>query len=245
MFRRNSFDLGDITEVEEYIDGRYGAPGDKRGKKRKATPEDVARINRWNKEKRCRRRLRMYFDENDVYATLTMRKDLRPETMDDMKKIWRSFLAIVRREYKKRGAELRWIRNIERGSKGAWHIHLVINRIDDTDLIIKKAWKDRGHINSTLTYSEGGFRDLAAYLTKDSENDKGIKESSFDTSRNMPLPKPKKKLLARWKDQGDIKPPKGYYIEKQEFYEGISATGFPVRFYSLIRIGGKFDRRGT
>lgn len=32
-------------EVEEYIDGRYGAKGQKRQKKRKATPEQVKKQN--------------------------------------------------------------------------------------------------------------------------------------------------------------------------------------------------------
>ena len=241
--RRNTFDLGDITEVEEYIDGRYGAPGVKRGRKQKATPGDVARINRWNKEKRCRRRLRLYFHENDVYATLTMKKELRPETMEDMKRIWRSFIAIVRKEYRRRGETLRWIRNIERGSRGAWHIHMAVNRIPDTDLIIKKAWREQGHINLTPMYTEGGFRELAAYLTKTEETDKGMVESSFDTSRNRPLPEPKKKLLTRKSIQAEPKPPKGYYVEKESVYEGVSATGFPFRYYTMIRIGGRFDRR--
>ena len=45
----------------------------------------------------------------------------------------------VREEYRKRNYELFWIRNIERGTKGAWHIHLIINEIGDTASILKKA----------------------------------------------------------------------------------------------------------
>ena len=50
----------------------------------------------------------------------------------------------VRAQYKKRGQELFWIRNIERGTKGGWHIHLVVNEIGDTASILQKAWKKGG-----------------------------------------------------------------------------------------------------
>lgn len=39
MYKRKSYDLGDIREVMEYHNGRYGAPGMPREKKKKATPE--------------------------------------------------------------------------------------------------------------------------------------------------------------------------------------------------------------
>ncbi|MFR3947494.1 MAG: hypothetical protein ACLTZM_10660 [Ruminococcus sp.] len=42
----------DILYVEENHDGKYGAPGKKRQPKRKLTPEDIYRINHWNKIKR-------------------------------------------------------------------------------------------------------------------------------------------------------------------------------------------------
>ena len=36
MYKRKSYDLGDIREVMEYHNGRYGAPGMPRMKKKKA-----------------------------------------------------------------------------------------------------------------------------------------------------------------------------------------------------------------
>ena len=41
MYKRKSYDLGDIREVMEYHNGRYGAPGMPREKKKKATPEHI------------------------------------------------------------------------------------------------------------------------------------------------------------------------------------------------------------
>ena len=51
-----SFRGGDIIDTEEFHDGKYGAPGGKRTKRKKATPEEMARVNKRNKETRCRQR---------------------------------------------------------------------------------------------------------------------------------------------------------------------------------------------
>ena len=45
----HTFRKGDILEVKEYHDGRYGARGLPREKKRKPTPEQMAVVNAMNK----------------------------------------------------------------------------------------------------------------------------------------------------------------------------------------------------
>jgi len=69
--RRVTYDLGNVIERQEYLDGRYGAPGEKRAKKKKATPEEVEQVNQWTRERKARHRLRMYFKVNDYFFTLT------------------------------------------------------------------------------------------------------------------------------------------------------------------------------
>ena len=110
------------------------------------------------------------------------------------KKDWSEALKIIRREYKKRGEQLFWMRNIEVGTKGAWHIHLAINRIPDTDVILKKAWT-KGKVVNQLLYEQGEYKELAAYITKTPRTDNRLRESNYDASRNMPLPEPKEKDL--------------------------------------------------
>ena len=75
--KRVTYEFADVIEREEYLDGRYGAPGEKRSVKKKATPEQVAQVNQWNKEKKARHRLRKYFKVNDYLITLTYPKDRR------------------------------------------------------------------------------------------------------------------------------------------------------------------------
>ena len=164
------FRKGDILDIEEYHDGKYGDPGGKRVKRRKATPEDMIRVNKWNKEKRCRQRLLCYFSPGDLLLTWTYRVEERPPDMESALKDFQAALRKVRREYKKRGKSLFWIRNIERGTKGAWHIHLVVNEIGDSASIVEKAWTKGGtwltEIKKSKFYDED-FTSLASYITKD------------------------------------------------------------------------------
>lgn len=111
--RRVTYDLGNVIERQEYLDGRYGAPGEKRAKKKKATPEEVEQVNQWTRERKARHRLRMYFKVNDYFFTLTYPKEERPPDMKQAKQDFKEFYLFCKKEYKKRGQELRWIRNIE------------------------------------------------------------------------------------------------------------------------------------
>lgn len=230
------FKLKNVIEVEEYHTGRYGAPGQIRKEKKKLTPEQVARINQANKEKNCRRKLRQHFNIGDYFVDLTYAKDARPADMDAAKKHFREFMRIVRREYKKRGKVLKWIRNIEVGQRNAWHVHLVVNRIDDTDLIIRKAWKQGKVIIQNLT-PEGEFKRLAEYITKSPVNS-SLVESDYSTSRNLPIPDPEVRTYKRWKTWNqEPRIPEGYYLDAESMYEGENpVTGYPYRTYSLFRI---------
>lgn len=241
------FKQGRIVEIEEFHDGNYGAPGMNRRKKKKPTKEEMEKVNAWNKTKRCRRKLLEYFNAGDTIATWTYEKQNRPPDMKVALKDFQKAIRKVREEYKKRGYELRWIRNIEKGTKGAWHIHIIVNEIGDSPTILKKAWEKGGTWteeirNSEKIYDEG-FEKLAAYMTKsettrekrkDGEiSRQRIKEANYSTSRNMPIPEPKEERLVRWKKE--IKPKKGYYIA--QCYEGINpVTGFKYRRCTLIRI---------
>ena len=56
----------------------------------------------------------------------------------------RAFLDKLRRAYKKQGVPLKWMLHTEIGSRGGIHHHLIINRVTDSDLIIRRAWKKGG-----------------------------------------------------------------------------------------------------
>lgn len=244
-----------VIEVEEYLDGRYGAPGEKRKEKKKATPEEMEQVNQWNREKKARWRLREYFDVNDYLFTLTYSRNARPPDMVAAKAQFKEFYTCAKKEYKKRGYELRWLRNIECTPTGNWHVHVILNRIPDTDIIIEDAWRHGKVKDKQLLYAEGEFRKLAQYITKNPRTqekyveegilDHKITESSFSASRNMPLPEPEIDHIKKW--QKEPRPKRGWYIEKESYFEGINkVTGYPYRHYTMIRIERiRRDERST
>ena len=42
LYWKKIYDLGWVKQIAKYYPGNYGAPGVKRGPKRKRTPEDIA-----------------------------------------------------------------------------------------------------------------------------------------------------------------------------------------------------------
>lgn len=251
---------GEIIDVEEYHDGNYGSPGKRREKKAKATNEQMQKINAYHKMRRARQRLLEYFDPGDLFATWTYEPRERPKDMKGALRDFKRAIGKVRKEYKKRGKPLFWIRNIERGTKGAWHIHLVVKEIGESGDIIRKAWPHGGTYLTQIRKNEKiydeDFTKLASYLTKDARTTKTkkdgslslprIREASYGTSRNMPLPLPKEERLVRWKKEPESK--KGYYLLNVR--EGINpVTGYQYRRYTMIRLrreehAGKRIHRG-
>lgn len=245
--KTSTYRKGDIIDVTECPDGRYGAPGMQRIKKKKPTPEQMQIVNHWNKVRRCRAYLLEYFSSGDTFATFTYQPRRRPENMAGALKDFKKVIGYIRKEYRKRGYELFWIRNIEKGTRGAWHFHMVVNTIPDTGNILKESW-NKGFMHQITIRDDDKFYDedfmkLAGYLTKD-ENTREkkkdgtrakprIKESSYSHSRNMQLIPPMKDKLRRWKKE--VKPKEGYYIARMS--EGINpATGYKCRRYTMIRL---------
>lgn len=240
---KNTYRYPNAIEVEEFHTGKYGAPGQSRQKKQKATPEQIERINQYNREKLARRKLRMHFQVHDYFTCLTYQKSDRPPDMAAAKEHFKQFMRLVRKEYRKRGYEVKWMRNIEVGTKNGWHIHLIINRIPDTDIILATAWT-RGTAVSKLLYEKGEFAQLAAYITKTPKTDSKQRETSYSTSRNLPIPPPEKKIIYGWKLSDKIRVPKGYYLDKQSLREGINpVTGYGYRTYTMLKL--RPDKRRT
>lgn len=232
-YKRLTYIFPNAIEVYEYLDGKYGARGAPRENKKKATKEEIKKRNQWNKEKKARNKLRTWFKENDYWVTYTYRKEDRPSGMKMAIGQIMKALRKIRTEYKKRGYELRWMRNIEVGTKGAWHIHMVINRIPDSDLILTKAW-NYGGTHFKLLYEKGGFADLAAYITKTPDTDSRLKESKYSTSRNIPATEPIPERFVRWIKKPRVK--KGYELDKDSYFEGTNDfTGYKYRYYTAFK----------
>lgn len=245
---RQIWDFGDTIEIEEKHTGRYGAKGQKREKREKPSPEDIKRQNQWKRERDVRRVIKWNFKKNDYWITLTYPRGCRPsvkEIMGHMQKMIRK----VRESYRKLGQELKYIYRIGIGSKGGRHVHILVNRISadgtGTDTIISDAWEN-GHANFRMLYEEGGYKNLAEYITKDLEEWETEKMKRYHCSRNLTRKEPEEKKINRRSlvDKQGIpippKPPKGYYVDESSVKTGINPlTGFAYRHYTLV----KLDRR--
>lgn len=228
--------IGNVIDVSEYHTARYGAPGQKRQKKDKATPEEMEKANQRTKTRKAWHKILANFTKGDYYITLTYRPAARPEDMQQAKKDFGAFMRIVRREYRKRGSDVKWIRNIEVGSRGAWHVHMIINAIRGGLDIIANAWK-HGWIKSEGMYEDGRYKKLASYITKGPRTDQRLKESNYSSSRNLITPVPQVKHYLHYKTWRTIRIPKGYHLEG-EVEEGINPwTGYPFRNYMLVKDG--------
>ena len=128
-YEKRTWDLGRIREVEERHTWTWKPPNMRRKKKEKPTAEAVRKNNQRLMARKRRMQLEMYFDEDDCYMTLTYPKASRPESMVEVQRDWKKLMEYVRKVFKKNGAVLRWIRNIEAGTKGAWHIHAVVKEL--------------------------------------------------------------------------------------------------------------------
>ena len=245
---RHIWECGETLEVEEKHTGRYGASGQKRQKRKKATPEDIERQNQWKKERDLRRLIKWNFGKHDYWMTITYRKGDRP-TWSEMIKDIQKLIKDVRKRYRKIGKELKYIYRLQIGKRGGPHIHILVNRVQSqdggTDIFFSECWK-KGHINFRSLYETGNFEDLAEYIAKPIEEWEPKEAKRYHPSRNLIRKEPKEKVINRRNlvdKQGRMIPPKapkGYYIDPDSVRMGINpVTGYAYRHYTLI----KLDRR--
>ena len=226
---------GSVIDVIEYHTARYGAPGQKREKKRKATPEEMARANQRNKERQCWYLILANFLPGDYFLTFTYKESERPTDMEEAKQDFRKFIGRVKKRYRKKGADLKWIRNIEVGTRGAWHVHMIANRIPGGLDIIMEEWT-HGRVQTQTMYADGRFRKLAKYVTKSPGSEQRLQGSNYSTSRNLIRPVPEIRRYERYKTWRKIRVPQRYYLDPDSVEEGINPwTGYPYRRYVLVK----------
>ena len=232
--------------------GEYGTKSDVRGKRKKATPEQMARQNQQNRIKRIRLYLQANFYQNDLYLTLKYPKGTR-KTKEEFLKDIAYFQRCMRREYKKRGEEFKWIRRLEIGSRGGMHAHYVVNRIYGVELLAYKCWKFGG---SHFTYlsEEGGMGALAEYFAKELPEEtkqlKFIEEDMgqfvrYSRSKNLKEPEKEEKTYKRRTMRkvledvrnGTLKAADGFFIDKSSIKIGVNPyTGYSYCYWRELRI---------
>ena len=254
MYWRDTFRLRSQNEIEIKFPGRYGARGEKRTVRQKPTPEQIEKQNQKNREKYVRRLIMLNFVEHDMWCTLKYPAGTRADNLKSISKDLSSFLRSVGGKWKRRGYELKYIYRMEIGKKGGIHIHILINRIQDADVLIQDSWK-KGRVYFGSMTEKGGVGQLAAYIVKrEKEVDRQLslfedqdrkKLLKYSCSRNLKKPERERKLYRNRTVRKILKegpkPSKGYYIDKDSVVTGINPfTGMSYIHYTEIRI----DTRG-
>lgn len=248
----DTFRFPNSIEYEFKFAGKYGAKGEKRQPRKKATPEQIERQNQLNREIKVRRLIKANFFPEDLWVTLKYPRGMRKPTCE-VEKDFNNFLDRLRYRYKKRGHPLKFICRMEIGKRGGIHIHILVNRIrgEDTDLLVQGAWQ-QGRANFSTLYESGGYAKLANYIVKqpDEETERQLsffpeeerkKLIRFSSSRNLVRPAPERKTYRRWTlkrlvEEG-VKPSPGYYIDKESIRSGINKyTGMSYLYYTECRI---------
>ncbi|MCD7818871.1 MAG: hypothetical protein LUH07_07445 [Lachnospiraceae bacterium] len=229
------YDLGKRKWIDKYYPGNYGAPGRPRNKKRKKTPEDIARVNQRNKEKKVQLLILANFKEGDWHLILTYKKEERPPDMDHAKKDISEFMDGMRRECKKLGIPFKWIRVTEVGKRGGCHHHLVIENFPGVVKLVQKYWT-HGRTHFTPLYEDGEFEDLAEYLVK-KETKEEWTGCSYSRSRNLVIPEPEKEIVYRKRWKKEPQPPKGWRLVPNTLVNGINpVTEYPYQHYMIEQL---------
>lgn len=228
--------MGLVIEYRKYMSCRR-SPGEKRKKKEKQTTEEQWKVNFRNAVRKLTRKINTNFSPGDYHLVLDYKKECRPETWDDMYQDIRKFLKSLRKELKKIGLELKYIRVMELGTKGARHHHMVINAIPPR--ILQQCWT-KGRIKINPLDETGQYRDLAVYLLKFTDEAVKRKElkKRWDSSKNLVEPEIIRKPVNRRYFRETTNVPKGYYLDKNSVSSYVDANGNRSFSYSVIKIRG-------
>lgn len=245
-------------EYELKWEGNYGAKGEKRAKKKKPTPAQIKKQNQWNREKFMRRKIKLNFAPPDLWCTLKYRKGVR-KPLEEVQKDIDSLIRKLRYRYQKKEKPLKWVIRIEVGKRGGIHAHILINRIEGTDIYLQECWP-HGEVNYKSIYREGGYKKLAEYIVKEPEDESYQQQLSlfseeeqkvlkkYSCSRNLLKPEPerhpyKNRTLRPLMENG-IKPTKGYYIAPDSIHFGINPfTGMSYLHYTENKAETREERQ--
>lgn len=77
-------------------------------------------------------------------------------------------------------------------------------------------------------------------MTKTPKTDPRLREASYSTSRNLPIPEPEKKVIRRWKTWTETpriakRTAASWYIDKESVQEGVNRYGHRYRSYTFLR----------
>lgn len=179
------------------------------------------------------------FQDGDLLVTLDYKKERRPEDSIRMNKDFTNFYNRLKRKLKKAGLPPpRYIRVVEVGSKGARHHHMLLPYIDLQ--ILRSCWPEGG-VHVDPLYTDGNYRAIAEYFVKYSkktmETEQREMKKLWYPSKGLKHVEPGQAREIKSRKAGEIKIPKGYYLDQDSVRTGISAyDGSETLTYIVVRL---------
>lgn len=249
MYLKKTWIYGNRREVRKYNTFRCGVAGEKRTKRKKPTPEQMRKANERESVKKLTRLMIGNFEQGDWHMVLTYRRD-NLVTVEESKKVLKSFFDRIRVWFRKQGKELKYI-IVTEWEKKRIHHHLVINDIPGLGSAVQKFW-ECGGVHCTPLYQDHNYQGLAEYFVKETSKTFNREENPYkrrwSSSRNLkkPVEKVEKSTAAKWRENPVVPPSlvrEGYVLDKNSVYSGLDAFGYPFQEYIFIRLDrGKNDR---
>lgn len=241
-----------LRYVQKYYTTIYHPKGAKRSKAENKTKTAQAKVNARNREITLWLRIEANFGHGDSHSALHYYR-CKPAGLEEAEKDLDNALRLCRKKCKKAGVEFLWIAVTEtKGKKGElFHHHIIVNR--EAQEFLAQAWEEalekagrQGKTSSSRLDKRDSHRELAAYLLKQSERTMEqwaalgyTRKQRWRASRNLNIPKTKKKIITANQWAKEPKPQKGEWLAKNangDTYEmGIhDVTGWPWMEYVAV-----------
>lgn len=230
---------GKTIEVHKYYSSRYGKKtSPNRRPHTDPTPDDVAQVNRQNAISRLRRLINANFGFGDIHAVFTYRREERPQSEAEAKKIYKKLMRDMKKAYAALGIEFKYI-VVTEYENAAIHHHVVLKNIDVS--VLRSVW-NHGKVLISVLDDTGQYGKLAEYLIK--ETDKTSKKKGalykkrWNASQNLKQPVVKREIIGAGSWRKEPKPIKGYRLWKSDGeYDKIDEyTGLPRQDYIMVRL---------
>lgn len=240
--------MKNCIEVYKYFNGRIGKKilnSEPTGK----TPIKQLRYQDKKAERVMRWKLNENFTKGDMLVTLTYPQIVTTDTARENIKL---FLMNLRRFYKRVGKQLKYIYVAGVTKRGTIHYHMVLNRFSASK--IAELWNRITGGTANIKYLYGRtFQNLAAYLMKNSRetfySNNKVHGKRFCASLNLKTPHIQKKIVGAsiWREE--VKPLKGYIIDKSSIYNGYGWSDSGGRFlccrvqsYTMLKINSEITK---
>ena len=226
---------GRTVEYRKYFAPRLNH-GEARMPRVKPTAEAVKKANYRKAERTLRRLMNHNFNLKSWFVTLTFKTS---PAIEELQRAVVKFIRRLRILASRKNSEYKYIYVLGLGTR-ARHVHMIVSGLSPEDMADE--WKS-GHINFQKIYTEN-LRELASYFMKNAENSQKILKKEglkpgrkWNASRNLKKPIVHKNIVDAKTYRQDPPEHKGYYIDKDSVYAGISGfTGLPFLEYTYIKL---------